>query len=50
MSTRTASSVLSGLCIIGGVSLALLERDPAQVSTLFGLAGTLALRGRGKDA
>ena len=43
-----AFSVLSGLCIVGAVILAALDRDAAQVTAFLGLAGTLA--GRGKNA
>jgi hypothetical protein len=43
-----AFSVLSGLCIVGAVLLAAMDKDAAQVAALLGLAGTLA--GRGKNA
>ena len=47
MNTR-AYAVLSGMCIVGAVALAVLDKDAAQVAALLGLAGTLA--GRGKSA
>ena len=44
--SKSSYAILSGLCIVGSITLAILDKDAAQVAALLGLAGTLAGRGK----
>ena len=39
-------TLLSSICLLGAIILAILDKDAAQVAALIGLGGTLAGRGK----
>ncbi len=44
--SKRAYAIVSGLCIVGAITLAILDKPAEQFTALLGLAGTLAGRGK----